>query len=94
VLASSGSDKPNKLMVTHLFPAPPLKSWDIYRVRLRSGEGNLDPPAWARDWSTRNDQLTAQDNRTLHLEMLLEAMVRAVTENVILLDHFIAVEGN
>ena len=71
-------------------PRPAADSWDVYRVQMRAGKGNLGTPSWVEDWSTPNDQSYRASNRTLYLDVLVESMVRAITENVVFSDHFIA----
>jgi len=71
-------------------PRPAADSWEVYRVQIRAGAGNLDTPLWVRNWSTPNDQSAKAANRTLYLDVLIESMVRAITENVVFSDHFIA----
>ena len=65
--------------------------WDIYRVRIRAGAGNLGLPAWVRDWSTSDDH--ADQKRTLNLATIIEAMVRSSSENVVFFDHVIELHG-
>lgn len=71
-------------------PRPNPETWDVYRVQVQAGAGNLLQPDWVLHWSTPDDHSAATGNRTLHFDVLVEAMVRAITENVILFDHFVA----
>ena len=57
---------------------------------MRAGKGNLGTPEWVQDWSTPNDQSHRSGNRTLYLDVLVESMVRAITEDVAFSDQFIA----
>ena len=68
-------------------PAP--GSWDVYRVRMRAGTGNLAMPAWVRQWSTPSDVSPTAADKTLNIDLLVEAMVRAITEEIVFSDHFI-----
>ncbi len=76
---------------TYSVPEPARGKWRAYRVRLKGGRGNFAVPSWVSDWSTRPgmDDL----KRTANLEMLVEALLRAVTEDVIILDHVVVVGG-
>jgi hypothetical protein len=75
--------KTDEVTFTYLFPRPAPQTWDLYRIQLQPGTANLQTPAWVREWNTDNDQTPEQGNRTLHLNLLVETMVRAITEKVV-----------
>ncbi len=83
---------PETLFVLRLsqLPRPGADSWVVLRIRARAGKGNLAPPEWVDGWSTLNDQSPSSGDRTLYLSVIVEAMIRAITENVVFSDHFIA----
>jgi hypothetical protein len=72
-------------------PRPSRGAWDVYRVRVAPGEGNLLPPLWVESWTAYDDSLPANANRTLKLRLLVEALIRAIQERVPILDEFILV---
>lgn len=74
-------------------PRPPLGDWDIYRLRWTPGSGNLSLPAWALEWSSNSDQDRNSVRSTLNLGVLVEAMVRAVTEKTEFLDQVLLIGG-
>lgn len=78
---------------TFPFASPEARSWDVYRIQVTGGEGNIEVPAWVQGWTTANDQRPSQGNRTLHLELLIEAMVRSITEKIVFFDHFVSLGG-
>lgn len=77
------------MTVSYSFPRPEPFSWDAYRIRLMPGEGNLRLPLWAEDWSAADDSLPLWGNRTLKLNLFVEAMIRSIQEQVPLSEHYI-----
>lgn len=77
------------LGLTYQVPRPAVSSWDVYRVRISPGPGNLRLPAWVEDWTTPDDSLEMWGNRTLKLDLFIEAMNRSIKEKVPLSDQFI-----
>lgn len=75
-----------KLVISYPFPRPEAGTWDAYRVRIRAGEGNALGPHWVTEWTTPDDRAPLQANRTLNLDLLVEAMARQVTEQVVCSD--------
>lgn len=59
---------------------PRKRSWDVYVIPLRAGNGNLDPPPWIADWSTDNDSQADRGNRTFQLRAIADCMVHAISE--------------
>jgi hypothetical protein len=92
----SGKLEPSKTQTVELFatysglPRPAPGTWDVYHIEISAGAGNLDAPAWVDDWSTPNDSSAAEGNRTFNLKPFILAMVRAMSENAVFSDHFIA----
>jgi len=82
-----------QLLMTYALPSPGKGEWCAYRLQWRAGSGNLGLPAWVRQWTTSDDSLPENGNRTLNLSVLIEAMVRAITENQIITDHILIVGG-
>jgi hypothetical protein len=76
-------------IMTYPFQRPAPYTWDAYRIRMQAGLANLGIPGWVSDWSTKDDRSVENGNRTLNLGLLVETMVRAITENVVFLDQFI-----
>ena len=90
-LSAQGTEDGSMFTITYsALPRPAPDTWDVYRVQIQAGAGNLGVPVWVRQWSTPTDQSQATGDRTLHLDVFLEAMLRAITENVIFSDHYIA----
>lgn len=77
------------LGLTYQVPRPDVASWDVYRVRISPGPGNLRLPAWVEDWTTPDDSLEMWGNRTLKLDLFVEAMNRSIKEKVPFSDQFI-----
>lgn len=77
------------LALTYRVPRPAASSWDVYRVRVSPGPGNLRLPDWVEDWTTPDDSLPMWGNRTLKLDLFVEAMNRSIKEKVPLSDQFI-----
>ncbi|MEK7752162.1 MAG: hypothetical protein AAB654_09625 [Acidobacteriota bacterium] len=91
----SGAGAGEGLQVSYRLPRPAPKVWEVYQVRMRPGEGNLAPPQWVRSWNTDSDQSPMVGNKTYQLALLVEAMVRAITEKNVFCEHYIAVRrGN
>jgi hypothetical protein len=59
-------------------PAP--LAWDVYRLYLLPGQGNLEVPTWVRDWSTEDDSSIGEINKTYHLGLLVQTMENAISE--------------
>jgi hypothetical protein len=76
-------------IVTYPFPRPAPHTWDVYRITMRPGRANLQSPAWVDQWSTNDDSHQSYSNRTLNLQLLVDLMVKGITENVVLLDQFV-----
>lgn len=70
---------------------PESRGWDVYYIKMRSGEANLAPPAWVLDWNTENDALASNGNRTFLLKLLVEAMANAITERVVFCEYIVKV---
>jgi hypothetical protein len=81
------------LTIRYRFPMPGRRTWDLYRVKLQPGAGSLSVPAWVKEWSTDSDQSPERANRTLHLALLIEAMLRGMTEDMTLCEEVIAISG-
>jgi len=77
------------ITLSYSFPRPDPFSWDAYRIRLMPGEGNLRLPLWVEDWTALDDSLPLWGNRTLKLNLFVEAMVRSIQEQVPLSEHYI-----
>ncbi len=90
----SGNIDASEFAVVYDFPPPSLGEWSAYRVRLSAGPGNLAVPVWVRDWSTDDDRSPRFGERTLHLNILVEAMVRGTTEDVVVVDHYFLLGRN
>lgn len=82
----------NKLQVVFLtdyyFPRPANNSWDIYRIQLRPGQGNLAAPVWVETLSTHTDQSPEQGDRTLHLDFFVEALLKGVAEDLVFSEQY------
>ncbi|MGA2184682.1 MAG: hypothetical protein ABSH47_16805 [Bryobacteraceae bacterium] len=85
----SGGQNSEFLDITYTAPRPRPGVWDIYRVRLRPGLGNVAVPHWVRDWSTDNDAYPGEGNKTFQLALLVEAMVKGITENTLVCEQYI-----
>jgi len=72
---------------------PKRGTWDVYRLMVRPGEGNLDLPAWVRDWSTDDDSSTTDANRTFQLDTLVSAMENVITERELCGEWLLKVNG-
>lgn len=75
-----GADsKTAKLWLKLRRPAP--DSWDVYRVSMRPGQGNLDVPSWVKEWSTEDDSSIDAANKTYRLQSLVQTMENAISEH-------------
>jgi hypothetical protein len=82
-------DGGKSLTMSYSLPRPDPFVWDLYRVRLMPGAGNLRLPDWFEEWTTLDDSLPMWGNRTLKLELFLEAMTRSLREQVPLSEHYL-----
>jgi hypothetical protein len=89
VAPAPGDRAPLAFVLLYRFPRSQRYTWDVYAVRVRAGRANVAPPEWVASWSTRDDRPLAQSNRTLNLHLLVEAMIRGITEEVILSEHYL-----
>ena len=80
-------------LADYMFERPAPASWEVYRIQMSAGKANLEIPEWGRKWSTDDDSKRANGNRTRHLQVLLGAMIRNMTESVVFLDQFILLGG-
>jgi hypothetical protein len=86
-----GIDTEDRLHV-HLTLRQPLpNTWDTYYVKIRSGDGNLDAPPWVSDWSTDDDSLATNGNRTFQLQVLVQALEEAVSEKIVFCEYLLRV---
>lgn len=81
--------KASDLDVTYPFPRPRPMTWDVYRVRMSPGPANLRVPSWVDEWTTLDDSLEMWGNRTLKLDLFVEAMNRSIRERVPFTEQFI-----
>jgi hypothetical protein len=77
--------------LTYTLPRPASGTWDVYEFRMYPGRGNLIPPRWVRNWTTDADESAAHGNRTFQLALLVEAMIRGITEKNVFCEQYIAV---
>ena len=75
--------------LTFPFTIPARNSWDVYRVKITAGDGNLRPPAWISAWSTNTDRTVQDGSKTLYLEVLGESLVNGISENIVIMDRLI-----
>jgi hypothetical protein len=82
---------PGKLdgVLSFQLPRPRPYQWDVYRVRVQAGRTNVGVPGWVTGWTTRDDRPLATGHQTLNLHLLVEAMIRAITEQVAWSDHVV-----
>lgn len=59
---------------------PKPTTWDIYRIRVRAGEGNLDVPDWVNEWSTEDDSIVEDANKTFQLSSFVQTLERVISE--------------
>ncbi len=84
---SGGNDT---ILIGYPLPRPQDPgSWEAYRIQLRGGEGNIEAPLWVEEWATKDDRAPVNSNRTLNFDLLIEAMIRSLTERVVFCDQFI-----
>ncbi len=80
------------LWIGYPLPRPESpRSWEAFHIRLRGGEGNIGAPLWVEEWTTHDDRAPINSNRTLNFDLLIEAMVRSLTEEVVFCDQFIVI---
>lgn len=85
-------DKSGNMFVSYTMPHPAsTAAWDVYQVRVRGGDGNLLPPLWMQEWNTEDDVRPSNGNRTYQLALLAEAMVRAISEQIVFTEHYVVV---
>ena len=65
------------------------RSWDTYRVRSRAGRAAAGAPPWVARWDGREDGRPAPGHLTLNLMATVEAIMRAVTDEVVLKEQYI-----
>lgn len=70
---------------------PGPASWDIYLIRMRPGQGNLDVPPWVNAWTTDDDSAVSAGNRTFQLKLIVQSMINSVTENRAFLEYILEV---
>jgi hypothetical protein len=80
-----------RLRINYAIDVPEPQTWDVYRVQLSPGAGNLGVPEWVEAWSTESDVNPSQGNRTLHFSQFVETLVRAVTERVRASDQYVLI---
>ena len=77
------------LRLTFPFTTPARNTWDVYRVKMTVGDGNLKPPEWITAWSTNSDRTVQDGTKTLYLEVLGESLVNGISENIVIVDRLI-----
>ena len=77
------------IRLTFPFATPAMSTWDVYRLKITAGDGNLRPPEWISEWSTGSDRQVQDGNKTLYLEVLGESLVNGISENIVILDRLI-----
>jgi len=80
-----------QLIFTYQVERPGACNWELYHVQMRAGDGNLACPRWVQDWSTDDDQYPSAGTRTFKLKLLVEAMVRGITEKNVFCEQYLAV---
>jgi hypothetical protein len=75
--------------VTIRLPRPMPGTWDVYQILWKPGEGNLRVPSWVNDWTTEDDSTPKSGNKTFRLSLLVEAMMRAITEDAAFCEQYI-----
>ena len=79
---------------TIAFPLPvdaPNARWTSYYMQVRAGEGSLVVPDWLAEWSTEDDRLERFAPKTFQLAYLVEAMLRGITANALISEHYVTV---
>jgi hypothetical protein len=84
-------DKAGKLRLRLSLRKPEVNTWDVYHIKISPGQGNLNPPAWIKDWDTEDDSDAATGNRTFQLKLIAEAMTNAITERVVFCQHVLSI---
>lgn len=84
-MAAPVPKEPDALSLSVPAPRPERGSWDLYRIRVRSGSGNLAVPTWAEEGSG-----TSAQGKTPQLAHLVRALQQAITEEVVILDLLLA----
>ena len=70
---------------------PQSKYWDIYDIKMRGGEGNVDVPDWVSSWNTDDDSQGSNGNRTFQLTPLIDTMNRAITQHVVFCEYVVTI---
>ena len=83
--ARQNPKEPGTVVLSVPAPRPAPHSWDSYRVRVRTGGGNLEVPAWVKEATGPMER-----GQTPHLDHLVRAMQQAITEDVVFLDLLLA----
>lgn len=78
-------DGEDGLLLSVPAPRPERGAWDLYRIRVRSGGGNLAVPRWAEEATG-----DVSEGKTPQLAHLVRAMQQAITEEVVFLDLLLA----
>ena len=79
------------LQVAYSLPVPGPSEWDVYRIRMHAGTGNLSVPRWVDGWSTNDDCLKSSENRTYRLELMARTLISTITEKATFNEHYIAI---
>ena len=70
---------------------PQSKYWDIYDIKMRGGDGNVDVPDWVLSWNTDDDSRDSSGNRTFQLMPLIDTMNRAITQHVVFCEYVVSI---
>jgi hypothetical protein len=89
--ARAGDSTKLSLVLGYELPRVQPYSWNVYRVRIRAGRANVVTPAWITEWATSDDRPFKHVHLTLNLGLAGEAMVRAITEEVVLTEQYLRV---
>jgi hypothetical protein len=92
VSGALSSDQTSMRAVVTLHKPDP-GTWDVYRLRIRSGDGNLDVPQWVHDWSTSDDSSVGEVNRTFQLDTLVGTMENVISEREVCGEWLLKVKG-
>lgn len=90
VSGTAGKDSESMQMKLTLHRPEP-GTWDIYMIRMRPGQGNLDVPLWVNAWSTDDDSNARNGNRTFQLKLIVQAMINSIAENSVFLEYILEV---
>ena len=82
------------MKATYALRRPEAGGWDVYEIRMSAGEGNLACPQWVKNWSTEADDKPTNGNRTFQLALLVESMIRSITEANVFCEQYISVGRN